>query len=171
MGQRFGFVDEDVRAAGGLAIVAAHVFRRHAHVDLFEERHRLGGIADVFIERLPKGYDTMLTESGSNLSQGQRQLISIARAVLANPKILILDEATSSVDTRTEMQIQSAMIKLMENRTSLVIAHRLSTIRDADRIIVLSDGHIVESGNHGELLEQKGVYYNLYMTQFSGISI
>ena len=125
--------------------------------------------ADVFIERLPEGYDTVLTGSGANLSQGQRQLIAIARAVLADPKILILDEATSSVDTRTEMQIQQAMIKLMENRTSLVIAHRLSTIRDADKIIVISDGHIVESGNHYELLGQKGVYYDLYMTQFSGL--
>ncbi len=125
--------------------------------------------ADVFIERLPDGYNTMLTGSGANLSQGQRQLIAIARAVLADPKILILDEATSSVDTRTEMQIQQAMIKLMENRTSLVIAHRLSTIRDADKIIVLSDGHIVESGNHDELILQKGVYYDLYMTQFSGL--
>ncbi|MBQ4055292.1 MAG: ABC transporter ATP-binding protein [Clostridia bacterium] len=126
--------------------------------------------ADVFIERLPDGYDTKLAESGSNLSQGQRQLLSIARAVLADPKILILDEATSSVDTRTEMQIQQAMIKLMEGRTSLIIAHRLSTIRDADVIIVLDEGHIVEEGNHEQLLAKKGKYYDLYMTQFSGIA-
>ena len=125
--------------------------------------------ADSFIERLPQQYDTPLTESGSNLSQGQRQLLSIARAVLADPKILILDEATSSVDTLTEMQIQQAMIRLMEGRTSLIIAHRLSTIRDADKIIVIDDGHIVESGNHEELLAAKGVYYNLYLTQFAGI--
>jgi len=125
--------------------------------------------ADIFIERLPEGYETELTESGSNLSQGQRQLLSISRAVLADPKILILDEATSSVDTRTEMQIQSAMLRLMKGRTSLVIAHRLSTIRDADMIIVISDGHIAESGNHEELLEAKGIYYNLYQTQFAGI--
>ncbi len=125
--------------------------------------------ADVFIERLPEGKNTMLTESGSNLSVGQRQLLSIARAVLLDPKILILDEATSSVDTRTEMQIQSAMQKLMEGRTSLIIAHRLSTIRDADRIIVLADGSIAECGNHEELLELKGEYYNLYMTQFAGL--
>lgn len=125
--------------------------------------------ADVFIDHLPDGYNTILSESGSNLSQGQRQLLSISRAVLAEPKILILDEATSSVDTRTEMQIQSAMLSLMSGRTSLVIAHRLSTIRDADHIIVLSDGHIVEAGDHDDLLEQKGVYYNLYMTQFAGI--
>ncbi len=125
--------------------------------------------ADVFVERLPEGKDTKLTESGSNLSVGQRQLLSIARAVLLDPKILILDEATSSVDTRTEMQIQSAMQKLMEGRTSLIIAHRLSTIRDADKIIVLADGVIAECGNHDELLALKGEYYNLYMTQFSGL--
>lgn len=124
--------------------------------------------ADEFIERLPDGYDTKLSEGGSNLSQGQRQLLSIARAVLANPKILILDEATSSVDTRTEMHIQSAMVALMKNRTSLIIAHRLSTIRDADKIVVIDDGKVVESGNHDELLSQKGCYYNLYQTQFAG---
>jgi len=126
--------------------------------------------ADHFVERLPEGYDTMLAESGSNLSQGQRQLLSIARAVLADPKILILDEATSSIDTRTELHIQEAMLKLMENRTSLIIAHRLSTIRDADRIVVLDAGHIVESGNHEELLAAKGRYYDLYQTQFAGLA-
>lgn len=126
--------------------------------------------ADVFIDRLPEGYDTELTGSGSNLSQGQRQLLSIARAVLADPKILILDEATSSVDTRTEMQIQQAMLALMKGRTSLVIAHRLSTIRDSDMIIVLDDGHIVEAGNHEELLKLGGAYYNLYQTQFAGFA-
>ncbi len=126
--------------------------------------------ADHFVERLPEGYDTMLSESGSNLSQGQRQLLSIARAVLADPKILILDEATSSIDTRTELHIQEAMLKLMENRTSLIIAHRLSTIRDADRIVVLDAGHIVESGNHEELLAAKGRYYELYQTQFAGLA-
>lgn len=125
--------------------------------------------ADRFITRLKDGYQTRLSEGGSNLSQGQRQLLSIARAVLANPKILILDEATSSVDTRTEMRIQSAMVKLMENRTSLIIAHRLSTIRDADKIIVIEDGTIAESGNHEELLEKKGCYYRLYNNQFAGI--
>lgn len=124
--------------------------------------------ADEFIERLPEGYNTRLSEGGSNLSQGQRQLLSIARAVLADPKILILDEATSSVDTRTEMHIQSAMVALMKNRTSLIIAHRLSTIRDADKIVVIDNGHVAESGNHEELLELKGCYYNLYQTQFAG---
>ena len=127
--------------------------------------------ADEFIERLPDGYDTMLSESGSNLSQGQRQLLSIARAVLADPKILILDEATSSVDTRTEMHIQQAMVDLMKNRTSLIIAHRLSTIRDADKIVVISDGRVVEAGNHDELLAAKGEYFKLYQNQFAGIAI
>lgn len=126
--------------------------------------------ADRFINRMPKGYQTMLTESGGNISNGQRQLLSIARAVLADPKILILDEATSSVDTRTEMRIQEAMVQLMKGRTTLIIAHRLSTIRDADKIIVLDGGKICEAGNHDELLKEKGVYYNLYMSQFAGIA-
>lgn len=125
-------------------------------------------MADSFIERLPDGYDTMLTESGANLSQGQRQLLSIARAVLAEPKILILDEATSSVDTRTEMHIQQAMVNLMKGRTSLIIAHRLSTIRDADLIVVVKNGKIAESGNHEELIEKRGEYYKLYSKQFAG---
>lgn len=103
------------------------------------------------------------------MSQGQRQLLTIARAVLADPKILILDEATSSVDTRTEMQIQEAMIALMKNRTSLIIAHRLSTIRDADKIVVIDDGQVREAGNHEELLTQKGCYYRLYQNQFAGL--
>ncbi len=124
--------------------------------------------SDEFINRLPERYDTVLAEGGSNLSQGQSQLLSIARAVLADPKILILDEATSSVDTRTEMHIQQAMVALMKNRTSLIIAHRLSTIRDADIIIVMQDGRVMESGNHDELLEKQGVYYNLYQNQFAG---
>ena len=124
--------------------------------------------ADMFIERLPDGYDTLLSESGSNLSQGERQLLSITRAVLKDPSILILDEATSSVDTRTELHIQQAMIALMKNRTSIIIAHRLSTIRDADVIVVLDNGQIAESGNHEELLAKKGCYYNLYQTQFAG---
>ena len=125
--------------------------------------------ADRFITRLKDSYETKLSEGGSNLSQGQRQLLSIARAVLADPAILILDEATSSVDTRTEMRIQSAMLKLMQNRTSLIIAHRLSTIRDADKIIVIDNGTIAESGSHEELLEKRGCYYNLYNSQFAGI--
>ena len=126
--------------------------------------------ADRFIERLEDGYDTVLSEGGSDLSQGQRQLLAIARAVLADPKILILDEATSSVDTRTEMRIQQAMIALMKNRTSLIIAHRLSTIRDSDKIVVVSDGRIVEAGSHDELLAAKGEYFKLYQNQFAGLS-
>ncbi len=126
--------------------------------------------ADTFIDRLPDGYDTVLAESGSDLSQGQRQLLSISRAVLADPKILILDEATSSVDTRTEMHIQQAMVALMKNRTSLIIAHRLSTIRDADKIVVIKDGVVAESGSHDELIALHGEYYKLYSNQFAGIS-
>ena len=127
--------------------------------------------ANFFVKKLPNRYDTVLSEGGSNLSQGQRQLLSIARAILADPKILILDEATSSVDTRTEKNIQDAMSNLMKNRTSLIIAHRLSTIQDADVIVVIDKGKIVEKGNHYELLEQKGRYYDLYMTQFAGKQI
>lgn len=121
---------------------------------------------DTFVERLPDSYQTMLGERGSGLSQGQRQLIAIARAALANPRILILDEATSSVDTRTERLIQQALEKLLSGRTSFVIAHRLSTIRNADLVLVLNKGQIVERGRHEELLLRKGFYYDLYMSQF-----
>jgi len=124
--------------------------------------------ADSFIRRLPRGYDTPLSERGSNLSQGQRQLLAIARAVLANPGILILDEATSSVDTRTESRIQQALLRLIKGRTSFVIAHRLSTIRDADKVLVINDGRIIERGTHQELLARRGFYHNLYMSQFKG---
>ncbi len=123
------------------------------------------------IEMLPQGYETVLTGSGENISQGQRQLLAIARAFVANPKILILDEATSNVDTRTEKAIQDAMHLVMQNRTSIVIAHRLSTIRDADIIVVMDHGKIVESGAHDTLLSQKGKYYELYMTQYAGMAI
>jgi ABC-type multidrug transport system fused ATPase/permease subunit len=122
--------------------------------------------ADQFICRLPKGYATEVSEGGANFSQGQRQLIAIARAVLADPGILILDEATSSVDTRTEMQIQEALLRLMEGRTAFVIAHRLSTIREADHVLVINDHRIIERGNHDSLLQQHGFYYDLYMSQF-----
>lgn len=122
--------------------------------------------AHEFIRRLPDGYDTMLTDGGGNLSQGQRQMISIARAILANPSVLILDEATSSVDTRTEVKIQEAMHNLMKGRTNFVIAHRLSTIKDADLIAVVNHGEIIERGNHAQLMEKKGFYYNLYTNQF-----
>lgn len=123
------------------------------------------------ITMLPEGYDTILKASGSNISQGQRQLLAIARAFVADPRILILDEATSNVDTRTEKAIQSAMQHIMQDRTSIVIAHRLSTIRDADLIVVMDQGRIVESGSHDSLLAQKGKYYDLYMTQYAGFSI
>ncbi len=122
--------------------------------------------ADQFIERLPEKYETVLGERGSGLSQGQRQLLAIARAALADPRILILDEATSSVDTRTERLIQEALNILLKGRTSFVIAHRLSTIRNADMVLVVNEGEIIERGKHSELLEKKGFYYNLYMSQF-----
>lgn len=127
--------------------------------------------ADYFIRQLPDGYQTELTERASNLSQGQRQLLTIARAILADPGILILDEATSSVDTRTETRIQKALLRLMEGRTSFVIAHRLSTIRDADNVLVIKDGEIIESGDHKELLAKQGFYHQLYMSQFKGHAI
>jgi ATP-binding cassette subfamily B protein len=122
------------------------------------------------IELLPQGYETLLTGAGENISQGQRQLLAIARAFVANPRILILDEATSNVDTRTEKAIQDAMQEVMKGRTSIVIAHRLSTIRDADLIVVLDQGRIVEQGNHDELLARKQKYYDLYMTQYAGFA-
>lgn len=122
--------------------------------------------AHAFIERLPQGYQTEVGERGTTLSQGYRQLLSIARAVLKNPRILVLDEATSSVDTRTELMIQRALAELLKGRTSIVIAHRLSTIRNADQVIVIQGGRIVERGTHQTLLEQQGVYYDLYMSQF-----
>jgi ATP-binding cassette subfamily B protein len=122
--------------------------------------------ADSFIRRLPGGYDTVLAENGSNLSQGQRQLLAIARVILAKPSILILDEATSSIDTRTELHIQDALLKLMRNRTTFIIAHRLNTIRDADTIMVIEDGEIVERGSHDELIGQKGAYERMFANSF-----
>jgi ATP-binding cassette subfamily B multidrug efflux pump len=127
--------------------------------------------ADQFIHRLPQGYQTPLSERGSNLSQGQRQLLAIARAILADPGILILDEATSSVDTRTEKNIQEAMLRLMEGRTSFVIAHRLSTIREADLILVINNGEIIERGTHQQLHDQHGFYWNMYTSQFKGQAV
>ena len=124
--------------------------------------------AHGFIRRLPTGYETVLVERGANLSHGQRQLVAIARAVLADPDVLILDEATSNVDTRTEQHLQEALLKLMEGRTSFVIAHRLSTIRDADQVLVIRDGEVIERGTHETLLADQGFYHNLYLSQFKG---
>jgi len=127
--------------------------------------------ADHFIRQLPLGYQTVLSERASNISQGQRQLLAIARAILADPAILILDEATSSVDTRTEARIQQSLLRLMQGRTSFVIAHRLSTIRDADNVVVIKDGEVVEQGSHPQLLEKRGFYHHLYLSQFKGQAI
>ena len=142
---------------------------RYGHLDATDqeciEAAKLAG-ADDFITRLPNGYQTMLAENGSNLSQGQRQLLSIARVAVANPPVMILDEATSSIDTRTEAIIQKGMDALMEGRTTFVIAHRLSTVKNADVIIVLDHGRIIERGSHQELIEQKGQYYQLYTGAF-----
>ena len=123
--------------------------------------------AHSFITRLPHGYDTVIGEDGGSLSQGQKQLLCIARVMLALPPMLILDEATSSIDTRTEQRIQSAFAKMMKGRTSFIVAHRLSTIQEADIILVMKDGHIIEQGNHEELLAKGGFYYNLYNSQFA----
>jgi len=127
--------------------------------------------AHHFIKTLPDGYNTILNEEASNISQGQKQLLTIARAILANPTIMILDEATSSVDSRTEVYIQRAMTELMQNRTSFVIAHRLSTIRDAELILVMNKGSIIEMGNHNELLTKNGFYADLYNSQFTGANL
>ena len=126
---------------------------------------------DHFVRTLPDGYDTVIEDEGTNVSAGQRQLLTIARAFLANPAILVLDEATSSVDTRTEALVQGAMEQLRSGRTSFVIAHRLSTIRDADHIVVMEDGHIVEQGTHDSLRAAGGAYERLYSAQFAGSTV
>ncbi|WP_339803863.1 ABC transporter ATP-binding protein [Paenibacillus sp. FSL R5-0744] len=165
-----------LRSQLGMVLQDAHVFSgtireniRFGRLDAtdqeIEQAAQLAN-ADAFIKRLPHGYETLLNAEGSNLSHGQRQLLTIARAILADPAILILDEATSSVDTRTEMHIQQAMKNLMKGRTSFVIAHRLSTIQDANRILVIQSGGIAEQGSHEELLAMQGAYYELYNTQF-----
>ena len=146
-------------------IVIAHINIKYGKLDATEEEviaaAKLAN-AHGFISRLPQGYDTMLTANGASLSQGQRQLLAIARAAIADPPVLILDEATSSIDTRTEKLVQAGMDRLMKGRTTFVIAHRLSTIQNSDCIIVLEKGKIIERGNHEQLLEAKGKYYSLY---------
>lgn len=165
-----------LRSSLGIVLQDTHLFTgtiadniRFGKLDAtMEEIQRAACIAnaDSFIRRLPRGYDTLVTADGANLSQGQRQLLAIARAAVADPPVLILDEATSSIDTRTEALIEKGMDQLMEGRTVFVIAHRLSTVRNADAIMVLEHGKIVERGNHDELLEQQGVYYQLYNGMF-----
>ena len=143
----------------------------YGNLDATEEQIRAAAKAtyvDRFVHSLPDGYDTVLDDEGGTVSAGEKQLLTIARAFLAEPTILILDEATSSVDTRTEVLIQRAMAALRKHRTSFVIAHRLSTIRDADLILVMEAGRIVEQGNHEELIATGGAYYNLYNAQFTG---
>ncbi|MBB6215746.1 ATP-binding cassette subfamily B protein [Anaerosolibacter carboniphilus] len=147
---------------------------RYGRLDASDEEVELAAElanADGFVRRMPKGYETTITENGGNLSQGQKQLLAIARALLANPSILILDEATSNVDTRTELHIQEAMLKLVKSRTSFIIAHRLSTIRNADRIMVINKGEIVECGDHDSLMQKKGLYHSLYFNQFKNVGI
>jgi ATP-binding cassette subfamily B protein len=170
------FEKEDLRRQLGIVLQDTYLFTgtvmdniRYGRLDATDDEiiaaAKLAN-ADQFIHRLPQGYHTALSERGSNLSQGQRQLLAIARAILANPRILILDEATSSVDTRTEQHIQEAMRRLMAGRTSFVIAHRLSTIREADQILVINAGEVIERGRHADLLAQNGFYARLYASQF-----
>jgi len=172
----FDFTRNDLRALFGMVLQETWLYNesileniRYGTFDATDEEVMAAAKAahcDKFIRSLPGGYHMILNEEASNISQGQKQLFTIARVILANPKILILDEATSSVDTRTEIRIQKAMNHLMEGRTSFVIAHRLSTIKDADLILVMQDGDVIEQGNHHELLEQKGFYAGLYNSQF-----
>jgi ATP-binding cassette subfamily B protein len=175
------FEKADLRRQLGLVLQDTYLFSetvmenvRYGRLEATDEEVREAARmadADPFIQQLPQGYQTMLSERASNLSQGQRQLLSIARAILANPGILILDEATSSVDTRTEARIQKSLLRLMQGRTSFVIAHRLSTIRDADHVLVINQGRVVEEGNHQQLLDKQGFYHHLYMSQFKGFAI
>jgi ATP-binding cassette subfamily B protein len=163
--QQLGIVLQDTFLFAGSVIENIRYGRLDATDDEVIAAARLAN-ADQFIHRLPQGYQSQLSERAGNLSQGQRQLLAIARALLANPSVLILDEATSSVDTRTEQHIQEAMLRLMAGRTSFVIAHRLSTIRDADQILVINHGEVIEQGTHAQLLAQHGFYQNLYTSQF-----
>jgi len=167
---KFGMVLQDTWLFNGTIKENIAYGRENATDDEVYEAAK-AAYADHFIRTLPDGYDTILNEDANNISQGQKQLLTIARAILANPSILILDEATSSVDTRTELQIQKAMNRLMEGRTSFVIAHRLSTIRDADIILVMNEGTIIEQGNHETLMSQNGFYADLYNSQFTSHTV
>ncbi len=164
----FGFVLQDTYLFSGTIKENIKYEKPDAADDEVEQAARLAG-ADAFIKRLPRNYETVLLENGGNLSQGERQLLAIARVILAKPSILILDEATSSIDTRTELHIQEALLGLMENRTSFIIAHRLNTIRDADIIMVLDHGQIIEKGSHDELMASGGRYYQMFFNQFKNI--
>ena len=165
--EHYGMVLQDTWLRTGTIRDNIRMGRSDASDEEVEEAAK-ASYAHSFIRRLPEGYDTVIGEDGGSLSQGQKQLLSIARVMLCHPSMLILDEATSSIDTRTELRIQDAFEKLMRGRTSFIVAHRLSTIRNADLILVMRDGKIVEQGNHRELLEKKGFYYNLYRSQFDG---
>jgi ATP-binding cassette subfamily B protein len=167
---RLGLVLQDTFLFSGTVMDNIRYGRLDATEEECIEAARMAD-ADYFIRQLPEGYQTVLSERASNLSQGQRQLLTIARAILADPSILILDEATSNVDTRTEARIQKSLLRLMDGRTSFVIAHRLSTIRDADNVVVINEGENVEQGSHQQLLDQQGFYHNLYMSQYKGHSI
>lgn len=171
------FTREDLRNNMGMVLQDTWLFSgtimeniRYGRLDATDEEvieAAIAAHADSFIRTLPDGYNMEINEEADNISQGQKQLLTIARAILSDPNILILDEATSSVDTRTEVLIQRAMENLMKGRTSFVIAHRLSTIRDADIILVMKDGDIIEQGNHEELLKKNGFYAELYNSQFA----
>lgn len=164
----FGFVLQDTYLFSGTIKDNIKYGKPEASDEEVEAAARMAN-ADGFIKRLPRQYETVLSENGGNLSQGERQLLAIARVILAKPSLLILDEATSSIDTRTELHIQAALLKLMENRTSFIIAHRLNTIRDADMIMVIDDGQIIEKGNHDELIRAQGRYYNMFFNQFKNV--
>lgn len=164
----FGFVLQDTYLFSGTIKENIKYGKPDASDEEVERAAKMAN-ADAFIKRLPNQYDTELSENGGNLSQGQRQLLAIARVILARPSLLILDEATSSIDTRTEIHIQEALLALMENRTSFIIAHRLNTIRDADNIMVIDQGKILEQGSHDELMGQKGRYYQMFFNQFKNI--
>ena len=169
--EKMGITDEELEAAfrPNTKAVFGETIANPALTVLDIEKFAKAAHAHSFIRRLPEGYDTVIAEDGGNISQGQKQLLCIARVMLCLPPMLILDEATSSIDTRTEVRIQAAFARMMQGRTSFIVAHRLSTIREADVILVMKDGHIVEQGDHDTLLAQGGFYAKLYNSQFEGV--